>query len=158
MNGKLRLWTLPLGFGFWGLVGAGIYTEQPAFFGVAVGLAVLTIVIVLVTKSKAHSALLERRKQVWENGLPGVAKVLSIYHGGGGVNRDPKIDFKLEVTPEGEEAYPVSTSAIIEQIFVSQVQPESEVKVRIDPNDRDFVVIDKKITSPWYLAGDRQGS
>jgi hypothetical protein len=73
-----------------------------------------------------------RRKAVWDTGTAGRAKVPSI-------------------APDRGEPYAVATSAIIEQVCIPQVQPQYEIRVRIDPDDPTFVVLDEKVTSPWYL-------
>ena len=151
MNGKLRPWTFVVGAVFWAMMGVGIATKQTALIVAAVALAATTVAMLLVRKSKRVSVLHARRKDVWDNGVAGAARVLSIHHDGGGINGDPEISFELEVRPADGEPYELSTSAIIDKICLPQVQPDNDIRVRIDPNDKNFVVIDEKITSPWYL-------
>jgi hypothetical protein len=83
---------------------------------------------------------------------PATAKVVELSTKGGGLNDNPKIDFELDVTREGEPSFRAQVSVIVSLLAIPRVQPGCEIDVRIDPHDRSKVVIDEKLTYLGYTS------
>lgn len=69
---------------------------------------------------------------------------------GGGLNDNPRVEFELSVSLPGGEPYAVRTSAIIDKLAIPRIQPDCEIEVRVDPNDRAKLALDDKLVYPRY--------
>jgi hypothetical protein len=75
-------------------------------------------------------------------GEPATAKILQMWDTGTTVNGHPVAGFLLEVQPSYAAAYQVQTTSMIPRLSIGQVQPGATVQVKIDPSNRQRVVID----------------
>jgi hypothetical protein len=143
-------WAAIPGTLFWGLVIAGVLTEDSALIGAAVGLFAVTAIAVITLKVRASAAARADRRRVWTTGEPGRARVVSIRSPGGGINGHPRVDFELEVTRAHQAPYRTRLNALISELAVPRIQPGCEIEVRVDPDDRENVLIDEALTPYGY--------
>lgn len=81
-------------------------------------------------------------KALEQSGVAARAKVLALARTG--VNRGPNmplVRFKLEVSPPRGSTYVVEIEQGIHVMDLPRYEPGSEVEVRIDPRDRDHLVL-----------------
>lgn len=77
-----------------------------------------------------------------QTGKSAMARVLAISDTGMTLNNDPVVRFRLEVHPEGEEAFEAETQAVIGRLDIPQIQPGAELPVKYDPQDHSRVALD----------------
>ena len=75
------------------------------------------------------------------NARSGRAVINAIRDTGMTINDDPVVEFQLNVTDADGSVYAVLHQQIISRLRVPAVQPGAEVAVRIDPADRNKVLI-----------------
>lgn len=131
---------------FWVLVIAGAVTANNALIGAGVVLAVVTIGLMLTLKVRAGAAKAAADRDLWTRGTPARARVVAIKDTGARINREPKIDLQLAVTVAGQEPYPVHVEAYISSLAIPRIQPDCQIDVRVDPDDRNHVLIDPALT------------
>lgn len=146
---KLILMSLP-GAAVWGLIITGAVMEDSVLIGIGVGIFAVAALVMVTRKIKQSTADKADRKRVWEQGRHGTAKIINIGTNGGGINGHPRINFELEVSVDGMAPYQVSTSAIISELAIPRVQPDMEIAVRVDPQDRNNLLVDAKLTPYGY--------
>jgi len=134
--------------GIWALIGLGFATDNEHFFGAAAVLFGASLTASFVVQGRRSSAEKAERARVWTLGKPARAVVIDLSSKGGGTNGHPRIDFELEVSAEGEQAYRAYTSVTVDRLAIPRVQPGCTIEVRIDPNNAEHVVIDEKLTYP----------
>jgi hypothetical protein len=78
---------------------------------------------------------------VLQNGIPAQAKIVSVQQTGVMVNYQPQIAFTLEVQPPNGAPYQAQTKAVIPMVNIPQLQPGTEVPVKIDPNNPTKVAL-----------------
>jgi len=147
---KFRPVMLVPGLLAWGLIIPGIVMEDTLLIGMGVAVMVVFMAITITKKLRASAKSGEERKLVWQQGRAATARIVSIGTRGGGMNGNPVINFELEVTLEGDVSYLARTSVMISKLAIPRIQPETEIVVRVDPNDRNIVVIDEKLTPYGY--------
>jgi len=75
------------------------------------------------------------------NARIGKALINAIRDTGMTVNEDPVVEFQMNVTDSDGSVYAVLHSQMVSRLRVAAMQPGSEVAVRIDPADRNRVLI-----------------
>jgi hypothetical protein len=75
------------------------------------------------------------------NARSGRAVINAIRDTGMTINDDPVVEFQLNVTDADGSVYAVLHQQIISRLRIPGVQPGAEVAVRIDPADRNKVLI-----------------
>jgi hypothetical protein len=81
-------------------------------------------------------------RSILQNGIPAKAQILSVQQTGVMVNYQPQVAFQLEVTPPGGAPYQAQAKAVIPMVNIPQLQPGTEVPVKIHPTDPTQVVLD----------------
>ncbi len=130
---------------FWTLVGVGLATDNETLLGVAVSLALVSVVVGLVAKARIANAARKEIARVWFEGEPALAKVLCLSAAGGGQNDHPNVNLDLEVTPVGKPSFSARASALISNLAIPRVQPDCMLRVRFDPKDRTKIAIDETL-------------
>lgn len=148
----LKPWMFIPGTLFWILIAVGFAIDDMTVVGGAVALAMATVVVALVIKGVESSSDQARRKAVWAEGRPARAVVKSLQTQGS-FNDHPRVAFRLEVHPEAGDPYEVENVTLISQLAVPRIQPEMDIDARIDPADRQFVVLDESLTPYGYARG-----
>lgn len=131
---------------FWVLVISGGVTGNTYLIGAGVVLMVVTIVVGLTLQIKAAAAQSARRRALWDSGTPARARVVSVKATGARINHDPEVELVLEVTLPDQPPHTVTHKAYVSQIAVPRVQPDCQLDVRVDPQDKSQVVVDPTIT------------
>jgi hypothetical protein len=134
----------------WVLIIAGTSTGRPTLIGIGVALFLISAVVMLSHKAKASAAQRAERRRLWTTGKVGEARVVSIEARGGGYNGHPGVDFTLEVTLPGKEPYRTSIRAVVSKLAVPRIQPGCVLGIRVDPDNRDNLVIDETLTPSGY--------
>lgn len=80
-----------------------------------------------------------------QTGKSAMGRVLAISDTGMTLNNDPVVRFRLEVHPEGEEAFEAETQAVIGRLDIPQIQPGAELPVKYDPQDHSRVALDWRL-------------
>jgi len=75
------------------------------------------------------------------NARTGKALINAIRDTGMTINEDPVVEFQMNVTDSDGSVYAVLHSQMVSRLRVGAMQPGSEVAVRIDPADRNRVLI-----------------
>ena len=75
-------------------------------------------------------------------GTPGTATIKGITDTGTLVNHNPQVVIDMEVTVEGQGAYPLQLTTTVPQIHIPMIQPGSTIGVRVDPADPSSVALD----------------
>lgn len=101
----------------------------------AITVGVTLFVIRLVRKTVGQD------RNVLENGIPAVAKILSVRQTGVMLNNQPQIEFQLEIHPPSGIPYQAQAKAVVALVNIPQFQPGVEVPVKIDPTDQTKVVL-----------------
>jgi hypothetical protein len=135
---------------FWVLVLAGVFMKNNALIGGGVVLFLVTAIGAIAMKTRASAAEKAELLRVYNQGTPARARVIKIGTRGGAVNGHPSIDFELEVSVPGQEPYRANLTALVSKLAISRVQPDAEIDVRVDPNDRQRVLLDASLTPYGY--------
>jgi hypothetical protein len=121
------------------LVGASTPIILTACIGIALSLIVTIGVTVLIIRMVRKTVGPDRG--ILQNGISAQAKILGVQQTGTMVNNQPQIAFTLEVHPPGGEPYQAQTKAVIPMVNIPQLQPGTEVPVKIHPTDPTKVVM-----------------
>lgn len=85
-------------------------------------------------------------RRIRATGRPAKGKVLSLAENSGGgvvtVNNQPYLNLTLEVDDGSRAPYVVSFDTVIRRAAVPQFQPGALIRLKVDPNDPQQVVID----------------
>lgn len=135
---------------FWPLVIVGGVTGNTTPISCAMVLFFVGAAVAMTTAIKRHRLVTAERRRVWSTGVQGQARVISIGTDGGGLNGNPKVDFDLEVTLPGEPPYRAKVTSLVSKLAIPRIQPECEIAVRVDPEDRNGVLIDDELTPYAY--------
>jgi hypothetical protein len=76
-------------------------------------------------------------------GLSGQATIVSLREGGPYVNQRPTITMELDIELPGRERYRAQARQAVGRLVIGRLKPGAELPVRVDPNDRESVVIDE---------------
>ena len=131
---------------FWVLVLMGGFMQNNYLIGSAMVLFFVSTVSVITLKLRAHSAQKAEQLRLWSQGTPGRAKVITISTNGGSINDNPYVDFELEITIPGQESYQASITALVSKLAIPRIQPDCQINVRVDPNNKMHLVIDPSLT------------
>jgi hypothetical protein len=77
-----------------------------------------------------------------ENGIDATATITVVRQGAAMVNFQPVVEVDLTVLPDGLPPYPVTVKQVVPQVQLAQVQPGTNVRVKVDPDDPSSVWID----------------
>jgi hypothetical protein len=96
--------------------------------------------------AQAKEALqgVQQMQQLDATGIAGTAKVLSVADTGASVNDNPVCELRLAVTVPGHEAYETTLRQTIPRLQAPMLQPGTSLPVKVDPQDRDAVILDWK--------------
>jgi len=83
----------------------------------------------------------ESTRNVPANGLRGEATITAVRDTGVQVNNMPMLEIELQVSLEGREPYTASVRQVVQHCALAQAQPGMKVPVRVDPENRESVVI-----------------
>jgi hypothetical protein len=147
-----RLFLFIPGTLFWAFAFMGMATKKDVYFGIAIGLLVISFAVVGIQSAKKSSALRKERHRIWTEGLEAKATIVKISTKGGGLNDNPNIDFELEVHDPSGERYPVETQALVSKLAIPRIQPQCEIVVHVDKQDKTKLVIDETLTPYGYKA------
>jgi hypothetical protein len=86
--------------------------------------------------------LLGPNRQVLKQGVSGEATILQVGQTAVMVNNQPQAVLKLEVRVPGWEPYETEIRMVIPIVNVPQFQPGAVFPVKVDPNNRNKVVLD----------------
>lgn len=135
---------------FWVLMLAGIFTKNNYMIGGAVVLFLVTAVGAIAMKVRGSAATKAEQLRIYTQGTPARARIIRIGTTGGSVNGHPNIDFELEVTFPGQEPYRTNLTALVSKLAIPRVQPDTQIDVRVDPADRQRVLLDASLTPYGY--------
>jgi hypothetical protein len=135
---------------FWVLVLGGVFTENNAMIGGAVALFFVTAIAAITMKVRSSATEKAERLLIYTRGTPARARVVNIGTKGGGINGHPNIDFELEVTVPGHDPYRASFTALVSKLAIPRIQPDAQIDVRVDPDDRQRVLLDAALTPYGY--------
>jgi hypothetical protein len=77
-----------------------------------------------------------KANQILKHGKPAQAKVVDARPTGNLHNDQPEVRFKLEVFPEGDEAFTAIITTIMSPVYLPRFQPGQLVQVRYLPESR----------------------
>lgn len=134
----------------WGLLGYGIYSNSSVFIGAGAGLLAATFALLLTLKIKESSAEGAERRRIWKDGVDGTARILELNDTGARFNNHPRVELELEVTVADQPPYKAHCRALISELAIPRVQPDTSIKVKVDPADSSKLVVDAKLTPYGY--------
>jgi len=76
-----------------------------------------------------------------ESGLPAGATVLKAWELGVTVNRNPAMQFLLDVQPADGQSFQAQATAVVSQASIAKFQPGEVIQVRYDPEDLTRVAV-----------------
>jgi len=129
----------------WPILIIGVIKKNDVLIGTGITIILVFVVGGLIIKGRRSAAARAETSRIWSEGKPARARVTNIATRGGGLNDNPLVQFELSVEPEGQDAYQVSTSAIIDKLAIPRIQPGCELEVRIDPSDPSRVALDDSV-------------
>ncbi len=80
-------------------------------------------------------------QELGQSGRDGEATVVAIRDTGMTMNENPVVEFDLKVTVGGFGPYDVTRQQIVSRLQVAQIQPGTEVKVKVAEDDPQRVLI-----------------
>jgi hypothetical protein len=75
------------------------------------------------------------------NARTGRATINAIRDTGMTINEDPVVEMQMNVTDADGSMYAIVHQQIVSRLRLAQIQPGAEVQVRIDPQDRNKLLI-----------------
>ncbi len=85
---------------------------------------------------------IQENQRVTATGVAGSARVLSVTDTGATLNDHPVCDLQLEVSVPGQAAYATTIRQAVPRMQAPMLQPGTTLAVKVDPEDRDSVVMD----------------
>jgi hypothetical protein len=82
-----------------------------------------------------------KAQHLMANGQPGSATITALRDTGVTVNDNPTVELDLSVSVDGAEPYAVTHRQTISRIAIPSFQPGATVPVRVDPVDRQSLII-----------------
>ncbi|MCM5680915.1 hypothetical protein M8A51_15420 [Schlegelella sp. S2-27] len=109
--------------------------------------AVALVVVLGVAFYSAHVGY--RDEQLRRNGVAATARVVAIKQTGTWSGNNPEVELALEITRPGEPAYAHTLRRVVPVVNAPAVQPGAVIRLKIDPQRPDRIVIDE----PWASEG-----
>ena len=134
--------TLPL----WGLLAAGIITKNGLVITAFVVCFAAIALTLIIRKVRILGGEKRERARIWQSGLAGKARIVSVGKASGGMNGDDNIKFVLEVQLDNQEAYQASTRMLISRLAIPRIQPGCMIEIRVDKDNPQNVIIDPALT------------
>jgi hypothetical protein len=82
-----------------------------------------------------------KAQHLMANGQAGSATITALRDTGVTINDNPTVELDLSVTVDGTEPYAVTHRQTISRIAIPSFQPGATVPVRVDPVDRQSLII-----------------
>jgi len=146
-------WWLGLAL-FWVLLPTVIVSGIQGHVSLMLTALILLVILIMgwiVGSIKEHGQNKKRRNAVWQKGIPGRANITKIGTTGGGINNDPYVDMDLEVSlDDGSPTYEAHITTLISLLAIPRIQPGCEIAVRVDPDDRHYILVDPELTPYRY--------
>jgi hypothetical protein len=95
-----------------------------------------------LAQAKDAMAGIQESQRVTATGVAGSARVLGVADTGATLNDHPVCEVSLEVTVPGQGPYTTAIKQAIPRLQVPMLQPGATLAVKVDPADRDIVVLD----------------
>lgn len=92
---------------------------------------------------------IQQNQRLSATGVPGTARLLSVTDTGATLNDHPVCDLQLEVSVPGQPAYTTTVRQSVPRMQAPMLQPGVALAVKVDPEDRDAVVMD------WQGQGEQ---
>jgi hypothetical protein len=111
----------------------------------SVGMPILMLIVMLpliIWGFKFMYDTFIKREQILKNGIACQAKIIKITDNGFRVNNQIVYKITLEVNSPSQGVYQVTKDFMIPHMDLALMQPDTLVKVKIDPNNKDNVVFD----------------
>jgi hypothetical protein len=132
--------------------------------GVIVAIVIVSIVVTVVPAVwimiKVFGGLAKGQadtKRLLQTGIPAKARVLGVQMGGMtvtmGVHRHLQLILSLEVQPQGQPPYQTQMTAMVSELQIPQIQPNTYVQIRIDPADPSKMALEATGVAPGPIAG-----
>ena len=83
----------------------------------------------------------QRAQHLMANGRVGQATITGVDHTGKTVNGNPQVRIGLTVAMDGAPPYDASVTQVISRLAVANFVPGATVPVRVDPGDRQQLII-----------------
>jgi hypothetical protein len=90
---------------------------------------------------RAIAAEQERAERLMTEGLVGQATITQVRETGTSVNRNPVVEFDLQVALDGRAPYPVTHRQVVSKLVVGNFAPGAVIPVRVDPGNDGEVMI-----------------
>ncbi|MEV8516667.1 hypothetical protein [Dactylosporangium sp. NPDC051484] len=129
------------------LVGAGLLIA-----GLAVGAALMLGSLLLFWLGMKFNYRAARARALRERGVPGTAQVLGARQTGMTLNDQPQVALDLRVTAPGHGTYDASIKDFVPFIALGMLGSGRPLTVRVDPHDRQRILIDWEFTPPAGAA------
>jgi hypothetical protein len=115
---------------------------------VGIGIAWLGIWIILHVGVIAFFAIQRKRSAYFfENGIPGIATVLSVEDTGTCINNCPQIELHLEISIPGHKPYNVIHKQCFSPLILAQFQRGSTIPVLVDPKKPKRIIFSRDVES-----------
>ena len=82
-----------------------------------------------------------RAQHLMANGRIAQATITDVGHTGRSVNGNPQVQIGLTVAMDGAPPYAASVTQVISRLAVANFLPGATVPVRVDPGDREQLII-----------------
>jgi hypothetical protein len=96
-------------------------------------------------KMKEANAMMAAQTQAANLSMSGkdaTASIVGVVQTGAMVNFQPSLQIDMTVFPEGGVPYPVSTTQVVDTVYLSKAVPGAQIKLKVDPADPNVVWID----------------
>lgn len=101
---------------------------------------VVTFAIIFVVFRRVLSGI-KQQNQLLDTGVPAEATILSLEDTGVQLSNNPQVRLMLEVRPTDRPSYQTETKCFVSFLKLAQLQPGSNVQVRVDPVDPNRVAV-----------------
>jgi len=105
-----------------------------------IGLIILSFVVAGFIARRVNRSM-QPSDEMLKTGIEATSIVKAIAQTGTWINNNPQVRFLLEVHPPADEVYQHEMNKVVQIIDVPRIQPSMELKVLIDPDNKEKVDI-----------------
>lgn len=122
-------------------------TNVPSYIIIGFFVVVIAAIVIMTTVSDMFNFFRrnKNRKRLFSHGRDAQARVISLDEASDGtvttINEQPLVTVELEVQDGSRTPYRVKLETIIARLDIPRLQPGNIVKIKIDPNDPNNIVL-----------------
>ncbi|MBI3897456.1 MAG: hypothetical protein HY308_04060 [Gammaproteobacteria bacterium] len=102
-------------------------------------------IVVLIVGWLTVSVILDQRREgkLRREGLPAIAKVVSVKQTGTWIGNNPQVEMELQVQPAEGDAYVLKHEEVVPIVNLVAIQPGATIRIRVAADDPQQIVFDE---------------